>query len=505
MLAVVQFPFADIRPFVRGDLPRSRPPQWPVRLNIPPEFVHGFGRAVPRYRGVDRAWLDENVYCRANQALKFSKLSRRGPGTRHTHCAFRRLLTDGEAVSRLEVGIGWLPIEVQTDMWQVWDQQREMKIDPTEFLARLNIDEEPLSVVDRVISLQTVVHPMAGETKPRPLIVQGPSLSKLYCVATSKNAASAPIKGVFAGAPIVLVECRSHWLDSLPREFVHVDSASAVKLAFGRHHSPWGALGVWLLGVEHASIAESRSIRLCLLRLHAEQEVLDLVLGNLANGHLTYDPDDPLGPRLESYLNRATRIVFRQEWSGIDQSAILAAFDAVGHTSLRPPRENLVNRLEGARRQVVAKLKAFEERTYIRTERLLYVDKREVIMGNKTTIGSIANSIVNINSTLEGVSQSIQAMPKASPDDRKELEELVKTLQKQLEAAAQQKPEEAQAVALQAKSLVEQATQDKPNKTSINITKEGLMDAAKAVADIAPTVLETAASIGKWIARVVLL
>jgi hypothetical protein len=500
VLVVLQFPIADMRPFMPAPASRSRPPHWPPRQSTPAEFVHGFGPARVRNRGADNAWLDERVFCRANRAVRFVEMSR-GDGPEHVRCAFRRLLSDGRAVSRIEVGIGWLPAYEQTELWSFWDSELQSKSNPTRRVP----DIDPIAMVERVIDLPTAVHSLDGRALVRPLILQGAALRNLYLEATTKGRNGVPRNGVEAGAPLVLIECKSSWLEKLPLGFVDVVAGGPSRLAYGRLKSKWGTFGVWLMGVDQSSFAENRSMRLCLLRLHAEQEVLDLVLTGLASGQLRYASEDGVSEQLESYLNEATRVVFRKHWSGIDQSRILAAFDAIEGTENRGQRDNLGQKLEGARRQVVEKVKAFERRAYIREARFISLSGNAKYTERDMSTYNITNSIVNIKSTLNHVIQQIQAVPQASDADRKELEDLVKKLQAQLEDVAKKKPDEADAVAAQTKALVDQASQAKPNKTLLNITKDGLLSAAKAVADIAPTVLETAGAIAKWVVRLGLL
>jgi hypothetical protein len=112
--------------------------------------------------------------------------------------------------------------------------------------------------------------------------------------------------------------------------------------------------------------------------------------------------------------------------------------------------------------------------------------------------GDFRGAILNIRSTLSNVTQSIGAIPQADDGTKAELERLVTQLEKALEEAVEQAPEkadDAEAVAEMTKTLVDTASAEKPNKTMIQISGEGLKQAAKNIADVMPTVLDIATKI----------
>jgi ElaB/YqjD/DUF883 family membrane-anchored ribosome-binding protein len=119
--------------------------------------------------------------------------------------------------------------------------------------------------------------------------------------------------------------------------------------------------------------------------------------------------------------------------------------------------------------------------------------------------GDFRGSHVIIKSTLTNVTQTIGALPDAEPSIKAELETLVAQLNDALQEVPDDKAEEAEAVAQSAEALVEAAAEDKPNKTMVQITGEGLKQAAQNLADIAPTVLSIAmqivAAVSKFVAQ----
>ncbi|SRR6266496_1026731 len=122
----------------------------------------------------------------------------------------------------------------------------------------------------------------------------------------------------------------------------------------------------------------------------------------------------------------------------------------------------------------------------------------ETIMGNKYVFGDISGSIVNVDSELERVKQSLgsAAVDKAN---KKTLEELLDQLKSELHNMPLNKREEAEAIADSAKVFVQAGTKTKPNKTTLQITADGLRKAAESVADVMPAVLAVASSIVKTV------
>src|SRR5574341_871269 len=115
--------------------------------------------------------------------------------------------------------------------------------------------------------------------------------------------------------------------------------------------------------------------------------------------------------------------------------------------------------------------------------------------------GDFRGAIVNIKSTLRDVQQSVGDIRTQDGASKAELQQLIQQLSQALENAPPQKAEAAQAVAETAKSLVDQAVAAKPNKTMLQITGEGLKQAAQNLADVMPAVLAISTQIVTAITR----
>jgi septal ring factor EnvC (AmiA/AmiB activator) len=109
--------------------------------------------------------------------------------------------------------------------------------------------------------------------------------------------------------------------------------------------------------------------------------------------------------------------------------------------------------------------------------------------------GDFRGAIINIKSTLTNVQQSIGDIRTDDETARKELESLIGQLSEALQKVPAEHQEQAQAVAETAKVLVDTAKAEKPNKTMLQISGEGLKQAAENLAGVMPTVLTIAGQI----------
>ena len=123
-------------------------------------------------------------------------------------------------------------------------------------------------------------------------------------------------------------------------------------------------------------------------------------------------------------------------------------------------------------------------------------------MGNKISFGNVSGSIVNIDSMLEQVTQTIGSASHFDDSVKKQVKELIEQLKAELQKAPTEKKEEAEAVAESAKALVEAGAKSQPNKATVQITAEGLKKAAENIAGVMPNVLTIAGGIVKTIFQV---
>jgi hypothetical protein len=118
---------------------------------------------------------------------------------------------------------------------------------------------------------------------------------------------------------------------------------------------------------------------------------------------------------------------------------------------------------------------------------------------DKIQVSGVAGP-VNIKSQLDRVTQIVKQAP-AMPDEKKrEFTQLVAELREALKAAAETRPDDSERIVRTAELVATEVAKDKPDKGFLNITVEGLKQAAKAVEDIAPAVIGVAAKVARFVA-----
>lgn len=512
MFIVAQVPIGDFRAFT--DHPNGQclsSPSWPPRTSAPAQFVRYFGQAAPRRGGVDYAWSDERAFCRAHRALRLPRLPPADPEQlsdarwkQQIRCAFRRLLSSGHGVARFEVGFAFQREQEQSRTWRSWDLALELGRDPLEFLgSEADADDtHPLDIAAFVLGLPTTVSKLSSRRGERPLAIQSAALAELYFRATTRLSSGHLqhigrhwMTLVAGGVPVVLIECKTLWIEALPADFVRVPvrSTKGVRLAFGRLSTQWGSMDVWVLGTSLAPSKAIRDLRLCLLRLHAEQQVLQLALDRLRTGALEYRAGSDSGDRIEHFLNAATRLIDRQCWAGIQQSQILAAFDAI-QSAQAEVRADLGAKLAGMRLQVRRKVERFERRAVMRAITIesggQYIERQERIVSQKViNIGAGAQIHAPVV-VADHIERSFNTLANAALD--KEVKSLLEQVLKQVAEVAATAPAAAAAeLAENAESLATEISRTKPRRKWYELSIEGLKAAAEAVGEVGKPILET--------------
>ncbi|HEY1011072.1 MAG TPA: hypothetical protein VGE07_00105 [Herpetosiphonaceae bacterium] len=117
--------------------------------------------------------------------------------------------------------------------------------------------------------------------------------------------------------------------------------------------------------------------------------------------------------------------------------------------------------------------------------------------------GNFSGAILNIKNTLTNTIQTVNGMGQATPDQKQELTQLLAELQAALATVPAEHTEAAEAMADTAKELIEKAAKDKPNKTTIQITADGLKAAATNLAAVLPTIIPIAGQIAQGVQKLI--
>ena len=300
VFVVVQFPIADGRRFVDAPQTYLPRPSWKApQAGLVSEYVWGFGRLEYRTAEVDPAWSDEASYVSAASALRLPELVQRqvklasGATPATVSCRFRRLFHDGVCVARVEVGFQVRPSDTATG--------------PLDAGA----------VAGYLLALPCTVPQIRRATRKHQLAFSGPRLAARYRDASTPRAVRGTPALVAAGNPVVLVDNTDDAHVSLPDGLVDASAATSgrIKLGFCLTRFAGAGIPTWYLGPNAGATAApdmARKLRICLLRLHAEEEVLDRIVSWVDGGGLSYAAESDAAERLDAYIDRATQLLERK-------------------------------------------------------------------------------------------------------------------------------------------------------------------------------------------------
>lgn len=289
MLVSLHFPCADARRFLPGTAGRLPRPHWELP-DPETDFVRHFGPLRIRVKGGSRLFRGEHTVCRANGALRFPNWP-----DKNLRCVFRGFFADGEALAKFDVGIAGARRD--------HDGQ---PADPDAPRPALHLGE----LLRRVLEIPAIV-PLADDTARTRLGQLGSPLARAYLRASSmtKPQAPAPEWSVRAGSPIITVLHGRQDKISLPKEtrvIPTVDEGGGLSIAHWWMPFSGTRRRVWVLGYQHVDdYALARQLRIDLVRLYCEREVLRLVLTMVATDQLAPAPRSPESDALQQYFNDA--------------------------------------------------------------------------------------------------------------------------------------------------------------------------------------------------------
>lgn len=472
MLCVFQLPIADGRSFTSNGSARLTRPYW-QNPEIARSFVRCFGPMSrrDRWNHLDEDWIDELFYCEARRAIRFPGLERNTCGI--YGCAFRRLLHDGKALTRVEIG----------------------------FHVALNASldaDRAVEFIRNILELPTMVAQFPGPFVERPLHKQSTSIARLYEQATQPvDTPSIPRGLITDTTPLLLIEHEGHELKNLPDiaeslalQYAKESSLSWLTFTYGSHLLP-----IWFLNKEGLSAEQARQLRLALLRVNAYRQVLNHILRLIGRKVISYEPHTEAGDDLERFLNKSTRYLNAKSWTKAHQRSISTAIATLETQIAESERALLLAELQGARRQIQKKLREYVEKTERSEGKTIVVLNGNASIGEFIIEGERHMTTTNIhfgqNNTFHGdaiaaghIENSFNTASNSVDDNVKEaLEELTVEVSKLCERIPD--TETQQQTARKLKTLVEEAASTAPDNSMLKVTGEGLIKAAKTVAGMA--------------------
>ena len=164
------------------------------------------------------------------------------------------------------------------------------------------------------------------------------------------------------GDPLLLLEYRKEEIAELPYAVrtINPSQIGGANLAFTWLGYKGRSYACWFLCKDGIGTLLSRRIRLGLMRLHAEHQVLKHILASVLDGTITYTPKSVESDRLDTYLLWSVQILSRERRGGINLGAIQEVV-AADEIILKEDLELLRRRLDEVRRQIRIRVQAYAE------------------------------------------------------------------------------------------------------------------------------------------------
>jgi hypothetical protein len=305
MYLLLQFPLADSRIFLPHTQTRQLPvPEWPSPTPDV-EFVRFFGGVKIRKRGGLEVLGGEDTICEAKRALRFAQSPIYDDGDSDLKVQFRtyrRFYFDGYVVGKFEVSLANLkPYRVDS-----FNLSKKQTREIVNYFLGLNVH------------VRDAQNP--ADMKMVNLAHIGSHLAQLYAAASSSLESPQAVEPwwVRPGTPLLFLEYNKlrenlqlpYWIKpmTLPEDY-------GLQLAYCLVPYQGQNIRMWILGLNSGAVDlnKARSLRLCLLRLHAEHECLRLILNNIKRKRIVVTPRTELSDILQRYLQNATKAIRRLE------------------------------------------------------------------------------------------------------------------------------------------------------------------------------------------------
>lgn len=319
------------------------------------------------------------------------------------------------------------------------------------------------------------------------LVDSGDSLAQHFLQATTDRRFPAPDPAApwwfSAGSPALVVE-HPRALSALhPPHTRFVFEVARISLSHTWLQVGRQRCSVWFLASDLEpgldDDANLRRLRIHLARLHAERECLKQVLSCLRHDKLSLADNPDRLNLVQQYLNDSLRTIQRPKRFGLDQAAMFeAAQEALGIAF-----EGYETSLQLMRRQVASKVEAFIQQAQKATTIINHVQGNQ--MNTNIRLGNVNVSGDFNLVTAQNIEGSFNKAAKAPDDLRQKLEALtleVANLVKELP------PEKAESVSKDLSALTAEAVSTNPRRQWYELSANGILEAAKTVAELAAPV-----------------
>ncbi len=471
MFIIIQYPIYDSRKFIHCNSHKLEVPVWPFPKEN--EFVRYFGRIEKRKLGGTKEWGGENYYSRSHRALRFQPLKNKKLDKKGINfipkVKFRRFYSDGKVVCRFEVAF--------------------IVSKP---LSRDYNEEEFKRIINYILSLPVSVAFQRNNKYEMQFI--GPHLAKIYLLASTEASAlkNADTEDwwVGCGRPMIFIQTNKNERISVYKnaKFINVLSNYGINLWHDWYKRKERNVRLWILSpCNGGNIDTVRRLRLNLVHLHAEQECLREILRLATKEKITIKTKTKPTDDFHDYLNNAIRSISRKKRYGLPQSKIIdyaQDCDEIVNTS---ERYTLLENTQNMRRRIRIKLEEYTKKPESETINIYNIGGS---MTKKTI--NIKGEIINMGDLVvaEKIENSFNKVQESQINEEareklKELSYLIAKLSNQLPS------DKAKEVAEDLELFINEAIKEKPRKKRIQISADGLIEAAKVFASLSLPIIKT--------------
>lgn len=292
MLITFQFPLADCRELIPKAFKLAKP-LWPAASSHG-DFIRALGPIKMRRRGGLPGWIGENLVCEGWNGIKFKggmpdrKFHTQRGGIINARIAFRRFYSDGNVLSKVEIGFSV-------------SHQRKREL----ILSRNDLRNILRKIMDcpLVFSEQYDDDGKRREETEVKLISAGPNIAKKILVNTTEqyNLRKASIQNwwIKAGTPVVYIDSSHFETLAIPYRMERVVFPGGGVISFGDALTSAGReIPLWVT----ERFRRGRAIRIILMRMHAERNCFRLILELLSKKVINPVPFSEDSEKLQKYL-----------------------------------------------------------------------------------------------------------------------------------------------------------------------------------------------------------
>lgn len=493
----LQLPFADLRAFLShtGKLYR---PAWPTP-EPDDEFVRSYGNVQTRWGGGLRGWVGENEVARADRGIRFdgqipSYVSPHSNLRVPLQCAFRRLFFDGLAVGKCEIGLN-------TRVY------RKTMLD-------LKDASETRDFLQHVLNIRVNVKNPLEQEKSRELGGAGKLIARSYASVTTGTSGGhpkvMPVEGwVLAGQPLQFIVIRKGEHVPWPYPLKPVTIPEEYHFELGYCLVPFAGrrIPAWVLKIRsEGEPSSARTLRLYLLRLHAEHECLRLVLRGVDDGSIDVTTGLGEADALQRYINVSTQHIWR--WESKAEALIsdnfnygtIAEIARSSEDQINPGRRDaLLERLQQVRvrKNILRKVEEYTGQSQDTPNRQTIIQNYywEVKhMGDRIDISGNVGSFVNRSPRAVVKDFEAKFVTRDGSDRDKvnaELVQLVDLILNSKDLADQDKDKTVRAV----ETVAEQVKEGKADELTVSGTLEKVQDIVSKATDIAGPAIKIIAAV----------